>query len=53
VGGAAPKVTRRVALAGATLVVAAASVAAWALAYPQSSLTVTLVRAVAECAVVV
>jgi putative copper resistance protein D len=53
VGGAAPKVTRRAALAGATLVVAAASVAAWALAYPQTSLPVTLVRAVADCAVVV
>ncbi len=33
--------------------VAAASVAAWALAYPQSSLPVTLVRAVADCAAVV
>ncbi len=52
-GGAAPKVTRRAALAGGTLVVAAASVAAWALAYPQGSLAVTLVRAVADCAVVV
>jgi len=53
VGGAASHVTRRAALAGGTLVVALASVAAWALAYPQSSLTETLVRAVADCAVVV
>jgi putative copper resistance protein D len=53
VGGAAPEVKRRTALAGATLVVAAASVAAWALAYPQSSLPATLVRAVADCAAVV
>jgi putative copper resistance protein D len=53
VGGAAPDVKRRTALAGATLVVAAASVAAWALGYPQSSLPVTLVRAVADCAAVV
>lgn len=45
--------TRRTALAGGTLVVLAASVAAWALAYPQSSLPVTLVRAVADCAAVV
>lgn len=40
-------------LTGGTLVVVAASVAAWALAYPQSSLAVTLVRAVADCAAVV
>lgn len=40
------------ALAGGTLVVVAASVAAWALAYPQSSLPVTLVRALADCAAV-
>ena len=52
-GGAASHVTRRVALAGGALVVALASVGAWALAYPQSSLTGTLVRAVADCAVVV
>ena len=52
-GGAAPDVTRRRALAGAALVVAAASVAAWALVYPQSSLTVTLLRAVADCAAVI
>ncbi len=45
--------TRRSALAGGTLVVLAASVAAWALAYPQSSLPVTLVRALADCAAVV
>jgi putative copper resistance protein D len=53
VGGAAPDVKRRTALTGATLVVATASVAAWALGYPQSSLPVTLVRAVADCAAVV
>ena len=52
-GGAAPDVTRRRALAGAALVVATASVAAWALVYPQSSLTVTLLRAVADCAAVI
>ncbi|MDT5014163.1 MAG: copper resistance protein, partial [Mycobacterium sp.] len=40
-------------VAGAALVVAAASVATWALAYPQSSLTVTLARAVADCSAVV
>jgi putative copper resistance protein D len=53
VGGAAPGVRRSAALAGATLVVTAASVAAWALAYPQSSLPMTLVRAVADCAAAV
>lgn len=52
-GGAAPDVRRSAALAGGTLVVVAASVVAWALAYPQTSLPVTLVRAVADCAVVV
>lgn len=52
-GGAAPHVTRRRTVAGAALVVAAASVLAWALAYPQASLTVTLVRAVSDCAAVV
>jgi copper resistance protein D len=40
-------------LAGGALVVVAASVAAWALVYPQSSLTMTLVRAVADCAAVI
>ena len=44
---------RSAALAGGTLVVTAASAAAWALAYPQSSLPMTLVRAVADCAAVV
>lgn len=44
---------RPAALAGGTLVLAAASVVAWALAYPQGSLPVTLVRAVADCAAVV
>jgi len=53
VGGPAPEVKRPAALAGGTLVVAAASVVAWALAYPQGSLPVTLVRAVADCAAVV
>lgn len=45
--------TRARTAAGATLVVAAASVLAWALAYPHASLTVTLVRAVSVCAAVV
>ena len=44
--------TRRRAVAGGTLIVAAASVAAWSLAYPQGSLAATLVRAVADCAAV-
>jgi putative copper resistance protein D len=52
-GGAAPAVKRPAALAGGTLVLAAAAVVAWALAYPQGSLPVTLVRAVADCAAVV
>jgi putative copper resistance protein D len=39
-------------VAGAALIVVAASVAAWSLAYPQNSLTATLVRAVADCAAV-
>jgi putative copper resistance protein D len=51
VGGAAQEVKRPAALVGGTLVLAAA--AAWALAYPQGSLPVTLVRAVADCAAVV
>lgn len=38
---------------GAAALVVAASVATWALAYPQGSLTTTLVRAVADCAAVV
>lgn len=45
--------TRRAVVAVGTLVVAAGAVAAWALAYPQSSLPVTLIRAVADCAAVV
>jgi copper resistance protein D len=53
VGGAAPEVKRPAALGCGTLVLAAASVVAWALAYPQGSLPVTLVRAVADCAAVV
>lgn len=44
---------RSAALAGGMLVVVAASAAAWALAYPQSSLSMTLMRAVADCAAVV
>jgi putative copper resistance protein D len=39
-------------VAGAALIVMAASVAAWSLAYPHNSLTATLVRAVAACAAV-
>jgi putative copper resistance protein D len=53
VGGAAPTVTRVRLAAGGALVVVAAAVAAWALAYPQSSLSETLVRAIADCAAVV
>lgn len=52
-GGAAPEVKRPAALAFGTLVLAATSVVAWALAYPQGSLPVTLVRAVADCAAVI
>jgi putative copper resistance protein D len=52
VGGAAPDVNRTTPVVGALLIVAA-SVLAWSLAYPQSSLSVTLVRAVADCAAVV
>jgi putative copper resistance protein D len=52
VGGASAEVTRHRAVTGAALIVVAASVAAWSLAYPQSSLNVTLVRAVADCAAV-
>ncbi|MCV6980002.1 CopD family protein [Mycolicibacterium pulveris] len=52
-GGAAPHVTRCRAVAGGALVVAAAAALAWALAYPQASLTETLVRAVSDCAAVV
>jgi putative copper resistance protein D len=52
VGGAAPDVTRLRTAAGGALVVAAASVTAWALAYPQGSLTATLVRALADCSAV-
>ena len=37
-------------VAGGVLVVAAALVAGWSLAYPQNSLTDTLVRALADCA---
>jgi putative copper resistance protein D len=53
VGGATADVTRRWAVAGGLLVVVAASVAAWALAYPQNSLAATLVRALADCAAVI
>ena len=40
-------------VAGGVLVVAAASLAAWSLAYPQNSLTGTLMRALADCAAVI
>jgi copper resistance protein D len=53
VGGATPDVTRVRVVACGALVAAAASVTAWSLAYPQGSLTVTLVRAVADCSAVV
>ena len=39
-------------MAGGALIVAAASVAAWSLAYPHGSLSATLVRSVADCAAV-
>ncbi len=55
-GGAAPEVSRRTLVGAAlvvALVVAGASGIAWALTYPQSSLPVTLVRAVSDCAAVV
>lgn len=58
VGGAAAVVTaaarlnRRAAVGGA-LIVVATSVAAWALAQPLNSLSVTTVRALADCAAVV
>lgn len=45
--------TRLRVAAGGALVIAAASVAAWSLAYPQTSLADTLARAVADCAGVV
>ena len=45
--------TRLRVVACGALVAAAASVTAWSLAYPQGSLTVTLVRAVADCSAVV
>ena len=51
-GGAAPDVKRRGRWPAERCRAGAASVAAWALAYPQGSLTVTLVRAVADCAAV-
>jgi putative copper resistance protein D len=52
VGGATAEVTRHRAVAGGVLIVVAASVAAWALAYPQGSLGASLVRSVADCAAV-
>jgi copper resistance protein D len=52
VGGATADVTRHRAVAGGALIVLAASVAAWSLAYPQGALTATLVRSVADCAAV-
>lgn len=52
-GGAAAHVTRRSAVAAGTLVAVAAAVLAWALAYPQASLSATAVRVLADCAGVV
>ncbi|KUH85905.1 MULTISPECIES: CopD family protein [unclassified Mycobacterium] len=45
--------TRRSAVAAGTLVAVAAAVLAWALAYPQASLSATAVRVLADCAGVV
>jgi putative copper resistance protein D len=52
VGGAPPDVTRshRRAVLGGVAVVAATSVAAWALGQPQNSLSLTAARATADCA---
>ncbi|MDV3123803.1 CopD family protein [Mycobacterium sp. 21AC1] len=43
----------RRAVAGGALIIAASSVAAWAVAYPQSPISGALVRALADCAAVV
>jgi putative copper resistance protein D len=53
VGGAAQTVTRWRTVAGGAVVVVAAGVLAWALAYPQSPLGFTLTRAVVDGAAVV
>jgi copper resistance protein D len=52
VGGAAADVTRARVVAGGVLLVLAASITAWSLAYPQNSLAATLVRALADVAAV-
>ena len=49
-GGTTKGVTRRRAVAGCIVVVIGASVAAWAVAYPQAVLAATVVRALADCA---
>jgi putative copper resistance protein D len=53
VGGTAAAVTRLRTVAAGAAVVAAAAVSAWALAFPQNSLSATLIRAVADCSAVV
>jgi putative copper resistance protein D len=53
VGGTTTGVTRLRIVAGGVAVVAMAAVAAWALAFPQNSLSATLIRAVADCSAVV
>jgi len=52
-GGSAQVVTHRRAVAGAVLVTTSASVMAWALAYPATSMAPALARAVADGAAVV
>lgn len=53
VGGPTARLTRLRTAAGGGVVVAVASVSAWALAFPQNSLGTTLIRALADCAAVV
>jgi putative copper resistance protein D len=53
VGGTTTGVTRLRVVAAGIAVVLAATVAAWALAQPQNSLSATLIRAVADCSAVV
>jgi putative copper resistance protein D len=53
VGGTTTGVTRLRIVAGGVAVVAMAAVAAWALAFPQNSLSATLIRALADCSAVV
>ena len=45
--------TRLRTVAAGAAVVAAAAVSAWALAFPQNSLSATLIRAVTDCSAVV